>query len=167
MTRNEEFHGGIQEPMFLTAREIRDQYQALDDDRIMVDNEVSPTSTWPHDSQSAHGRNARIPTSVFDYDAPAIDHEESDDELFARKLHEATTNNYSNRVPLADHLMKYGVENPISLQFRELHGQFGKPQILGGHHRVAVMHHLKPDALMPVMHFSSHTEASTSLGHRY
>lgn len=153
--------------MFLTAREIRDQYQALDDDRIMVDNPVPLTSTRSPYRSPTHGRNARIPSSVFDYDQPEIDHEESDDELFSRKLREATTDNYSNRVSLADHLLKHGVENPISLQFRELHGQLGKPQILGGHHRVAVMHHFQPDALMPVMHFSSHAEASTSLGHHY
>ena len=120
-------------PMFMSAREIRGQYQALDADRK--------------------------------------EHEYNDNELFDRKYDEAE-NNYDHAPnehrSLKDALLQDGVRNPISLQAdANKVGLGGKPQILGGHHRVAVMYEHKPDSLMPVAHFNTVVEAVRSLGRNY
>jgi len=132
-------------PMFMSAREIRDEFQALDGDREDV---ITDDDEWT----------------------------ESDDELFDRKYEEAndwklshgTSWSDKDGLTLADSILKHGVENPISLQIdRDRRGDHWKPEILGGHHRVAVMHKHRPDDLMPVEHFEHTTQAQRSLGERY
>lgn len=112
-------------PMFMSAREIRDQYQALDADRA-------------RDSGGAP---------------------ETEDALFARKRREAFAG------PLGGSLLEHGVRSPVSLQADwRRPGSQGKPSILGGHHRIAVMDAHRPDELMPVEHFHSVADARRSLG---
>jgi hypothetical protein len=127
-------------PMFMSAREIRDQYQALDADR---DEVIGETDEWTED----------------------------DDELFNRKYDEAENNvdhAAGDSRSLRDALLQDGVKNPISLQAdQEQTGSHWKPEILGGHHRVAVMSEHKPDVLMPVEHFEDINDAQRSLGKRY
>lgn len=131
-------------PMFMTAHEIRRDYQALDGDRDEV---------------------------VDDWDAvPETYRPEHDDELFERKYDEAVFNDDhtpGDRRSLRDAIVDDGVKNPVSLQVPDLTGSMGKPQILGGHHRVAVMEAEKPHALMPVEHFRGTQEARRSLGRKY
>lgn len=124
-------------PMFMSAHEIRSQYQGLDGDRDDVMDEFE-------------------------------DRPETDEELFQRKSHEAEWEGYDGSPSLWDRLEKEGVKNPISLQADHTQkGSLGRPEILGGHHRVAVMSHIKPHALMPVEHFENYEDAQRSLGDRY
>lgn len=52
---------------------------------------------------------------------------------------------------LIDHLRETGgVEAPVRLGTE--HGSQGKPEVIGGHHRIAAMGHINPDQLMPVVH---------------
>lgn len=137
---SQQFH---QLPMFMSAREIRSNYQALDADR-------EDYTDWD------------------DPDEPTT--QETDDDLFDRKYEEATVNTFhspNDSRSLADAIVEDGVKNPISLQVPDLNGSQGKPQILGGHHRVAVMEIYKPDSLMPVEHFRGSGEARRSLGRKY
>ena len=121
-------------PMFMSAREIRSQYQALDGDR------ETDSDGW----------------------------RESDDDLFDRKYEESYATKHLNGDYLADHIAEHGVENPVSLQADPLNtGSFDKPEILGGHHRIAVMETSRPDDLMPVEHYHSVGEARKSKGVHY
>jgi hypothetical protein len=127
-------------PMFMTAREITSQYQALDGDR---------RGNWET--------------------AGSI---EDDDRLFDRKYREAETDKWwgsdGTRTNLKDNILDEGVKNPVSLQVNmQKTGSRGKPEILGGHHRVAVMNDHKPDTFMPVEHFKDSWDAGTSLRDRY
>ena len=133
-------------PMFMSAHEIRQQYQGLDSDR---------------------------------HDGTGEDFLETDEELFARKSDESQeyphdgSERYSDggdpSMPsLYEHVSKHGVENPISLQADHSRtGLLGKPEVFGGHHRLAVMSRIRPHALMPVEHFENYVEAQRSLGDRY
>ena len=69
---------------------------------------------------------------------------ETDDQLWQRKLAESTKSG------LTQGIRERGVEMPVMLA-TETQGRMGKPNIAGGHHRVAVMNNLNPDQLMPVM----------------
>ena len=141
----QQFH---QLPMFLSAREIRSTYRALDADRhdVIDDWEADHETTRP----------------------------ETDDELFDRKYDDAIDKDEigaetgpNSRSSLRDHLLEHGVHNPVSLELpgQSLSGL--KPQILGGHHRVAVMSKHKPDALIPVEHHTDRNAAERHLGERY
>lgn len=117
--------------MFMSAQEIRQDYQGLDADR--------------EDVMGAYS-----------------DRFETDTEMFSRKYDEAE---YEG---LVDDLSDEGVKNPVSLQAdRQRTGYLDKPEILGGHHRVAVMERLRPNELMPVEHFDNYLQAQRSLGDRY
>jgi hypothetical protein len=124
-------------PMFMSAREIMDRYQPLDGDRDAVLGET----------------DERL---------------EDDGELYARKYDEAENTYPDWDVSLKDSILQHGVKNPVSLQADDYHvGSQDKPEILGGHHRVAVMGEHKPDTLMPVEHFESQWQAQSSLRDRY
>ena len=176
-------------PLMMTAREIRHHYRALDGDREDV------------------------------YDGENNYRDETDDELYERKLYEAgdapseyghhqtspqSTNHrgadddwglYStcsgSRTPsdsLYDDLPEeksvyerlrdsnFNVRNPISLQFKDRarpgwdslqEKEDPRPEVLGGHHRIAVMSEYAPDKLMPVNHEPDIWSARTSLKDRY
>lgn len=133
MNASPQFH---QLPMFMSAREIRDQYQALDGDR--------------HHAVPDFGSG--IP---LDKGTP-----ETDDELFDRKAEEADSRRAPDGDYLYDSIAKHGVLSPVLLRAPGGGtGSLGKPEILGGHHRVAVMHDIRPDELMPVEHYESGKKA--------
>jgi hypothetical protein len=127
-------------PMFMTAREIRNQYQPLDGDR---------------DDVYRHGEYTG--------------RRENEEELFDRKYDEAENSTYDDEgQTLKESILTHGVKNPVSLQAdMEFTGSDSKPEILGGHHRVAVMHEHRRDDLMPVEHFDNIYLAQRSLGERY
>lgn len=84
---------------------------------------------------------------------------ETDDELFDRKYEEADDSG------LAHDVAKNGVSDPIPLTM-EAHASrpgsedfAGKPQMFGGHHRVAIMHRQRPHDLMPVEHYADRDAA--------
>jgi hypothetical protein len=135
------FGPGQQLPMFMTANEIRHNYRALDLDR-----------EWDNLKGS----------------------EETDDEVFARKLdeskkkertgyHETGPEEYGS---LHDSIAELGVHNPVSLSLSS--SQWVKPQVLGGHHRIASMQDTRPNDYMPVVHVDGdNNEAKKQLGHMY
>ena len=131
-------------PMFMTAREIRDQYQGHDGSRRRF------AGLSGGEIQMFKGRH------------------ETEDEMFRRKVSEAEERWDHGGDYLAAHVRKHGVTHAISLQDDPtIVGSLGKPQILGGHHRVAVMHADRPDELMPVAHFRDVSEAMQALKGRY
>lgn len=142
--RPQDAPGERQLPMFMSAREIRDQFQGHDGDR---QREAPPFGSGVELSK---GRP------------------ETDDEMFDRKAEEATGRRTGSGDYLYDHIQRHGVLNPVALQadLRNV-GSLGKPQILGGHHRVAVMHDVRPDELMPVEHYDSVKEARQAKGALY
>jgi hypothetical protein len=58
-----------------------------------------------------------------------------------------------------------GVQSPVHLgtQF----GSQGKPQVVGGHHRIAAQNDIDQDALMPVLHHESIRAARSTPGYKY
>lgn len=160
-------------PLMMTAREIRHHYRALDGDREDV------------------------------YDGENNYRDETDDELYERKLYEAddapseyghhqtspqSTNHRGAYDELYDDLPEkksvyerlrdsnFNVRNPISLQFKDRarpgwdslqEKEDPRPEVLGGHHRIAVMSEYAPDKLMPVNHEPDIWSARTSLKDRY
>lgn len=52
---------------------------------------------------------------------------------------------------IRESVLNEGVKAPVSLSTNQF-GSQGKPQIVGGHHRLAVMSREKPDSLLPVSH---------------
>lgn len=120
-----QFHDQL--PMFMTGREIKENYKP-----------------WYGD----------------------INPGETESGLWNRKYREAT---HVDMGPpsLRDDILKNGVKNPISLQFKHLYGNDVPPQVMGGHHRVAVMAQDKPDSLMPVAHYPDITSAWHDLGRDY
>jgi hypothetical protein len=58
-----------------------------------------------------------------------------------------------------------GVHSPINLM--ETKGELGKPQVAGGHHRVAVMLNERPDELMPVLHNEDFGQARANKHYKY
>lgn len=109
--------------MFMSAHEIKGEYQPLDGDRSGY---------------------------------------ETDDEVWERKLDEATNNRTHwdddegvlTRYPATqtEHIRQHGVTQPVHLGSGNSWGDSNKRQVAGGHHRIAVMGHLNPDQLMPVLH---------------
>jgi hypothetical protein len=100
---------------------------------------------------------------------------ETDEQMYARKLNEAQTQKRGEVIgrgrvrsipTLAEDIAAKGVQNPIALGHQEgfLHPGTEHKFVAGGHHRIAVMSHLNPDQLMPVVHVRSVGEAQ-GLGH--
>ena len=149
-------------PRFMTAREIRSQYQALDGDRESSGNlgYVGTEDGYP----TSRSSNPSKEKPYIHYEL----HTEDDDDLFDRKYEEAQTKKHLNGDYLADHIAKHGIENPVSLRADPWEtGSRGKPEILGGHHRIAVMETERPDELMPVEHYHSVAEARWAKGVHY
>jgi len=149
--------GPGQLPMFMSARDIQHQYQPLDADRLggYEDEHANPHTTWSSSGgnnptqRNWRGETRRSQGGSKMHDRyPAL---ESDQELWNRKAEEA--GDYG----LHEDIMEHGVQKPVSLgqQF----GNSGKPQVVGGHHRIAVMGEESPDELMPVLHFKSFGDA--------
>jgi hypothetical protein len=154
-----QFH---QLPMFMSAREIRSQYQALDGDRTSsgILGYVGTEDGYPTSRSSKPSKEK----PYIHYEL----HTEDDDDLFDRKYEEAQTKKHLNGDYLSDHIAKHGVENPVSLRADPWEtGSRGKPEILGGHHRIAVMETERPDELMPVEHYHSVAEARWAKGVHY
>lgn len=89
---------------------------------------------------------------------------ETDDELWDRKLDEAeygkeAWSEKSNKsVSLAESIREEGVKKPIHLSTSQF-GSQGKPEIVGGHHRLAVATADRPGDYIPVLHHRDISEA--------
>jgi hypothetical protein len=64
---------------------------------------------------------------------------------------------HDDATSLGESIEREGVKSPIHLG--RTVGSMGKPEIVGGHHRMAVMRNLNPDQLMPVLHHTDIFEA--------
>jgi hypothetical protein len=62
---------------------------------------------------------------------------------------------------LHDRIRAEGVQKPVHLSYGQL-GSYGKPEIVGGHHRLAVQHDIDPDQPIPVAHWQNIWEAKQS-----
>ncbi len=61
-----------------------------------------------------------------------------------------------------------GIIYPLSLQEDpDVVGSKGKPEVLGGHHRVAIMDEHAPDDMMPVEFYPDIEAARKGLGWKY
>jgi hypothetical protein len=129
-------------PMFMTGAEIKEKYEPLDGDR-----------KWTR-KPGSRGMSQETP-----------------DEMWDRKLDESKRTHWKTGANLYKDIKKNGVQNPVSLQWERERGPYtppnAKPQVLGGHHRVAVAAAARPDDLIPVEHFQSFSQARISKGDRY
>lgn len=116
--------------MFMSPREIQEQYQPGDGDR--------------------YGRMEGKP-------------EETADDLYARKLSAAQEKAPYSASSLYDSVAVEGVKSPVHLG--EEQGLLGKPQVVGGHHRIAAQAEIDEDKLMPVLHHRD-VSAAKSIGGR-
>ena len=160
-------------PLMMTAREIRHHYRALDGDREDVydgennyrdetDDELYERKLYEAgDAPSEYGHHQTSPQST--------NHRGADDELYDDLPEEKSV--YER---LRD--SNFNVRNPISLQFKDRarpgwdslqEKEDPRPEVLGGHHRIAVMSEYAPDKLMPVNHEPDIWSAQTSLKDRY
>jgi hypothetical protein len=180
---------GEQLRMFMSAREIQSEYAPNEPDRKWLGTNFGVREAmggaWVREETSGFGR-VTSRTSRTDgginfenpngpgylrgpkrVKAPA----ETDEQLYNRKLAEAVTtkrgkiNPYgrgANRVvsipTLYEDIKAHGVSHPIALGQHE--SPSGRPSLAGGHHRVAVMAHLNPDQLLPVVHVKDVREAN-------
>lgn len=133
--------------MFMSANEIMAQYQPLDADRYGGDEEEHTTYSsgggeYPtaRSWQQHHTRRTEGGSKLYIRGGEP----ESDEQLWERKAEEA--DDYGLRGEIEEE----GVRKPVTLgtQF----GDSGKPQVVGGHHRIATMADIAPDELMPVLH---------------
>lgn len=95
---------------------------------------------------------------------------ETTDEFWARKLREAKTptegNKYFPAKPaLYDILKEQGVRNWIDLEHPEHALRKDRPIILGGHHRLAAMMEIDPEAKLPVMLHEKRNDAVNRMGY--
>lgn len=94
---------------------------------------------------------------------------ETDEQMYARKHSEAVNTKRAKvtgvgrtrSIPtLAEDIAQHGVQQPIALGQHE--SPSGRPSVAGGHHRLAVMQHLNPHQLLPVVHVKDVVEANES-----
>jgi hypothetical protein len=231
--------------MFMTPREIRGKYQALEGDRQSIEDDRGGAMTRRPETTAGDpnitintGQRAQLArwhggaSQVADYthQRDYTDREETDDELFARKLDEAQmspaeyrdihggsahsapgwetlgqrssapsrvrevaqgesrpgvgtstwqeregeANDYVQRKheehydeqeygpSLYERISEQGVLSPVHLSYAQLGHTYGKNQIVGGHHRLAVQEDLDPDQPIPVQHWRDFSEARHS-----
>jgi len=150
-------------PMFMTAREIVSEYHPNPGDKDLDWNSQGyPTretsdKLWHRKEREAQTRAAverRTPPTnevATGRNARAV--------IRRNKARQAAWRE-GQHTTLATHILRNGVENPISLSPNSR-------TVVGGHHRVAVMLANKPDTLMPVEHFTDIVEAQRQLRDRY
>jgi hypothetical protein len=63
---------------------------------------------------------------------------------------------------LANSIKREGVQNPVTLQVKDLSIFETRPQVFGGHHRIATAAKINPDMLVPVTYADSFSGASTN-----
>lgn len=73
----------------------------------------------------------------------------------------------AGRETLHESVSKHGVTHPLSLGTGGKLGLLGKPQIVGGHHRLAAQFDTDPDRHMPVLHYHSVMDAQNDPTRRY
>lgn len=114
-------------PMFMSAAEIMERFQELDADREYYEMERSEECYCE---------------SADECECGPYDDDDASEAMWRHKFEEA-------EYELLPSLEEEGVLNPIGLG--TCIGLFGKPQIVGGHHRTIVMFEIAKDNLNPVL----------------
>ena len=161
-------------PTSMTSREILEHFGPLDNDRLYwyengrssADHSENDEQFWARKTSEArtNTRRDRLPPQGST-ERPPVPSEE------APGFHNPSwSSSYPNdrAESLFDDIASHGVLTPVSLQRDPATvGEAGKPEILGGLHRVAVMAAANPDDLIPVAFFDSVSDAQKSLGENY
>jgi len=131
-------HGEVQMPMFMSAHEILQSHHPLAGDRRSREDALDEQG-GSESTQTPYGWDEE-------------QEHESDQQLWDRKYEEAHSQG------LAEHISEHGVQSAIQLgTTRQSHPDnpnIMKPEIVGGHHRVAVMAEEHKHNLMPVLFYS-------------
>lgn len=165
-------------PMMMTAREIRHHYRAVDGDRHDVWDHHNDEYRYENDTELFERKLEEAHGSPHDYG-----HYETSPHSTGARPSVRGASTLSSGETLVDRLKgsNFELRNPISLQFHSKnmwpHNQVdpdtgestsdARPQILGGHHRVAVLNAYAPNKLQPVNHEQDVTSARSALGDRY
>jgi hypothetical protein len=172
-------------PMFMTAPEILNEHKVWEPDRQQVDEKGKTYFKYHADVADAHikengtlGPLPKMSETTAEWKKTA--HMESDEDMMKRKYRESTRRKGSTLLPnqekytLKNEIVKNGaLDKPIHLTpamyqtiyNREAPNVRRTPgDIVGGHHRIAVMSRHRPTEFMPVMFHQSMTEALRS-GH--
>lgn len=138
-------------------------------------------SASDHLSLAQHLQNGQLPmfmtaAEIQQHYSPwggDVHDEETDSDVWNRKHDESISHmddggpvhdeKYDN---LAHDIAHRGFENPvIPLQDKNTEG--GTPQVLGGHHRIAVAANEHPDYMFPIEHYRDLKDARFGLRERY
>lgn len=178
---------GEQLKMFMTPEEIKEKYQPLDADMSILGGieaedyswtgrsrntagiENEPAETWRHNSTNTDagwhpkkdtaGNPVYYRTSEGGYEEDSFwqaKGEEIEDHMHSSASWDATGPN------LFEQVESEGVKYPVHLgtQF----GSLGKPQIVGGHHRIQASHEVRPGQVIPVLHHYGIDQAKRGSG---
>jgi len=170
------FHGGTY-PLMMTGGEVRDQFQALDGDRYEKDRTGSTGSTAASGWTGLLG--SRHPSDPPEPRKRVANGSESDADLYERKYDEASQKpgkyGSSHGAGLLDKIAEHGYDtkSPISLadgsesggRGSGARGDYGKFQVLGGHHRIAVMSTGHPKELLSVQWHNNQSSAQSAPGY--
>ena len=143
--------------MFMTANEILEHWGPLDLDRQQTGGGTYGSFTRDPGSENPTARSFRGHNTERTSGGSKLYHRvggvESDEELWSRKAEEA--GDYG----LTDSILEEGVKKPVSLGFST--GSTGKREVVGGHHRLAVMREESPDEYIPVVHYPNFYQAKS------
>jgi hypothetical protein len=175
--------------MFMSPREVKSSWQPLDGDRddfgdsAETDNQLWDRKLGESRMPAAEYREAHdgVGADSFDIDG-AVDrsdypqhrtghtdsHERREDSFLAARLDSFDARKSEDGLDsssMYNSIKGGGVQSPVHLgsQF----GSQGKPQVVGGHHRIAAQNDIDQDALMPVLHHESIRAARSTPGYKY
>ena len=172
--------------MFMSAHEITSQYAPNEADRKWHGTDFGVREAiggaYKREETTGFGRQTRRgqrtdsginfvhPEGGYSRGPKRVKAEaETDEQLYARKHSEAVNTKRAKvtgvgrtrSIPtLAEDIAQHGVQQPIALGQHE--SPSGRPSVAGGHHRLAVMQHLNPHQLLPVVHVKDVNQANTS-----
>lgn len=130
-------------------------YRAERNKAVLQAGKIPAGTQGPTDSYLFKGAPApplqhpRMGTST--YEDILYEHDDAMREHIHHRIDQWTEERTRGQSSLYEHVASHGVEGPIPLQSGGV-GSLGKPQLLGGHHRVASQHHINADQFMPVVH---------------
>lgn len=122
--------------MFMTPREIRDKYQPLEADWHMATAQLNG-----FEEEDEEGNQL-----------PDADEYEVWDQKYDEAMYDKYVHGPYGEISLADSIEQEGVKHPALLGPYKSPGRTGKPQVVGGHHRIAAAN---DDSFIPVIHTST------------
>lgn len=118
--------------MYKTPKEILSEYNPLRGD---IRGGETPKDTWKRKADEGRkGLSGNSRNEAFSVDSPDT---------------------------LENSIRREGVQNPVTIQPKDL--TFGyRPEVFGGHHRIATANKINPDMLIPVEYADRFDDASTN-----